>query len=207
MNRYLPIICAAALLLTGCARVYVRPAFDLKPHEAIGIVDVKCTSGNLTDVTTEKLIESMSEDQIGIQTVELGDESQLLSDVRLDSFGPDAYKAIGAKYDVGSVLLSQLTVSSVKPSFHIGPHLGTATMSAKVTAILTATLVQTSDGATIWTKSGKAERKVGGVTKAGGVYSFQAEDPDAAYGDLGLTLAHQVTRDFRHSWKCWCFGH
>jgi hypothetical protein len=200
-------VVTAALLLAGCARVFVPPSFDLKPHEALGLIDVKCPSaGDLADVVTQKLLESAAEEQIGIQVVEIGDERTALSAVARTELGPETYQALGDKYGIKSIFLGQLTVSDVKPSIFIGPGLDFASLSATVSATLAVRLVQTTNGATIWSKSASSEQTVAGVSKFGSSFSFQAEDPDEAYGELARRLARQVTRDFRHSWRFKCWG-
>jgi hypothetical protein len=200
-------VCIAALLLGGCARIYVPPAIDLKPHEVIGLIEFKSdTKGDLTEYVTQKFIESITEDQQELRIVELGDEATVLAAVGQASLGPDAYKAIAAKYDVKTVFIGDLKVSDVKPSLSIGPGFSFASFEAKVSANLVARLVETATGVTVWSNSGKAEHTVGGVTKSGSFFSFSAEDPEEAYGDLARGLCYKVTRDFRATWKhkCWC---
>jgi hypothetical protein len=70
---------------------------------------------------------------------------------------------------------------------------------------LIAKLVETGSGATLWSNSGDDERTVAGVSKFGSSFSFGADDPEHAYGDLARSLCRKVTRDFRHSWRHKCF--
>jgi len=200
-------VCIAALLLAGCARIYVPPAIDLKPHEVIGLIEFKSdTKGDLTEYVTQKFMESITEDQDELRIVELGDEATVLAATNQTALGPDAYGAIADKYHVNTVFTGELRVSDVRPSLSIGPGFSFASFEAKVSANLVARLVQTATGVTLWSNSGKAEHTVGGVTKAGSYFSFSAEDPEEAYGDLAHGLCYKVTRDFRHTWKhkCWC---
>ncbi len=201
------VVCIAALLLGGCARIYVPPAIDLKPREVIGLIEFASdTKGDLTGYVTQKFIESITEDQQELRIVELGDEATVLAAIGQTALGPDAYKAIAAKYNVNTVFIGDLKVSDVKPSFNIGPGFSFASIEAKVNASLVAKLVETATGVTLWSNSGKAEHTVAGVSKAGSYFSFSAEDPEEAYGDLARGLCYKVTRDFRHTWKhkCWC---
>jgi hypothetical protein len=198
-------VCIAALLLGGCARVYVPPAIDLKPHEVIGLIKFRSeTRGNLTDYVTQKFIESVTEDQQEIRIVELGDEAAVLAAVGETNLGPDAFKAIGDKYDVNTVFTGTLSVSEANPSCAFGP--GYASFEAKVNARLVARLVETATGATVWSNSGREERTVAGVSKFGSDFSFSAEDPEEAYGDLARSLCHRVTKDFRRTSKNTCCG-
>lgn len=198
---------AVALLLSGCARIYVPPAIDLKPNEVIGLVEFKSeTKGDLAEYVTQKFIESITEDQDELRIIELGDEATVLAAVGQSALGPDAYKAIGDKYDVKTVFTGELRVSDVTPSLSIGPGFSFASFEAKVSARLAARLVETEAGTTLWTNSGKAEHTVAGVSKFGSTFSFDAEDPEEAYGELARGLCRRVTSDFRHTWKhkCWC---
>jgi hypothetical protein len=205
MKSVLLALCAVAALLGGCARIYVPPAIDLKPREVIGLIEFKSDArGDLPGYVTQKFMESITQDQMEVRIVELGDEAKVLAAVGQTSLGPDAYKAIGDKYNVQTLFIGSLNVSDVKPSLSIGPGFDFASLEAKVNATLAAKLVETATGATLWTNSGRAEHTVGGVTKAGAFFSFSAEDPEESYGALARELCHKVTRDFRHSWKHKC---
>jgi len=199
-------VIAVALLFTGCARVYVPPAIDLKPHEVVGIIKFSSNSkGDLTDYVTQKFIESITEDQEELRVAELGNEKAVLAAIDQADLGPDALKAIGEKYKVASVFIGDLTVSDVKPSCIAGP--GFASFEAKVSAKLAVKLVETATGITLWTNSGRDERTVAGVSRFGSDLSFDAEDPDEAYGDLARELCRRVTHDFRHTRRSKCCCH
>lgn len=191
---------AVALLFTGCARVYVQPAIDLKPHEVIGLIEFSSDSkGELSKFVTQKFIESVTEDQSEIRIVELGDEAAVLAAVNETRLGPDAFKAIAEKYDVNTVFTGSLNVSEVNPSCAFGP--GYASVEGKVNARLAAKLVETATGATVWSNSARDERTVAGVEEFGSNFSFNAEDPEEAYGDLARTLCRRITHDFRGTWR------
>jgi hypothetical protein len=193
---------AVALLFTGCARVYVPPAIDLKPQETIGIIEFKSdTKGDLRELVTQKFIQSISEDQ-DLRIVELGDEQAVLEAVGMTHLGPDAFKAIGEKYDLNTVFTGNLDVTEATPSCGFGP--GYASFEAKVNARLAARLVETATGATVWSNSARDERTVAGVEKFGSSFSFTAEDPEKAYGDMARHLCRQITHDFRHSYRDKC---
>jgi hypothetical protein len=200
--RYAALAVAVALLFTGCARVYVPPAIDLMPKEVIGIIVFRSdTKGELAEFVTEKFIESITEDQ-ELRLVELGTEAKLLEEVDMTSLGPDAIKALGEKYDLNTLFIGTLNVSEAAPSCAFGP--GFASFEAKVNARLTAKLVETATGGTVWSNSGRDERTVAGVSKFGSSFYFDAEDPEHAYGDLARSLCRRVTRDFRHTWRNKC---
>ena len=185
-----------ALLFTGCARVYVQPAIDLGPHEVIGIIEFKTDAGgDMGEFVTRKFIQSVTEDQPDIKLVELGSEKDVLEEVGLNHLGPDAFKAIGEKHDLNTVFTGNLDVTEATPSCFFTP--GFASVEVKVNARLTARLVETSTGGTVWSNSARDERTVAGIQKFGHGLSFQAEDPEEAYGDMARSLCRRITHDFR----------
>ncbi len=191
---------AVALLFTGCARVYVQPAIDLRPHEVVGIIEFRTDArGALGEFVTQKFIQSVTEDQEDIRIVELGNEKTVLEAVGMTRLGPDAFKAIGEKYDLNTVFTGNLDVTEATPSCIFTP--GYASVEAKVNARLTARLVETSTGGTIWSNSARDERTVAGVSKFGHGLTFQAEDPEKAYGDMARHLCRRITHDFRGHWE------
>jgi len=188
------------LLFTGCARVYVQPAIDLKPHEVIGIIEFKTDAkGDLGEFVTQKFVQSVTEDQDEIKIVELGTEKDVLEAVGMTHLGPDALEAIGDKYDLNTVFTGNLDVAEATPSCGFGP--GYASFEAKVNARLTARLVETATGGTIWSNSARDERTVAGIEKFGHDFAFNAEDPEKAYGDMARSLCRHITHDFRGHWE------
>jgi hypothetical protein len=203
-------VAASALLLfaAGCARVYVPPRTDLGPHQNIGIIKFKpsIVSPGLAELTTQKFIQAVTEDQPGIRVVELGDETSVLAAVSQTVLGFDAWKAIGEKYGVRTVFAGDLNISNIQPKISIGPGLNFASFEAEVDATLFCRLVETGTGATIWSGSASEERTVGGISKWGNSYGFNAEDPNATYGDFARSLTRKATRDFRETWHYRCCG-
>jgi hypothetical protein len=194
--RTVTLTLAVALLFAGCARVYVQPAIDLKPHEVVGIIQFKTDAkGDLGEFVTQKFIQLVTEDQDEIKIVELGTERDVLEAIGMTHLGPDAYKAIGEKYDLNTVFTGNLDVTEATPSCFFTP--GFASVEAKVNARLSARLVETGTGGTVWSNSARDERTVAGVQKFGHGLSFQAEDPEEAYGDMARSLCRRITHDFR----------
>jgi len=205
MNRS-PLVAAAMLLLiAGCTKVIIPPAFDLEPREVIGLVEFKMTNqGQLGQLATRRFIQAVTEDQPGIRIVELGTETEVLAAVGHDRFSPDALKALGEKYDLRTVFLGEVAVSDIRPRIEIGPGLAFASFKADVDATLSARLVETSSAATIWSGSSADRRTVGEVSKFGSSFSFDARDPETAYGSLVTSLVYKATREFRETsrWRC-----
>jgi hypothetical protein len=200
-QNLLPAVVLLALA-TGCSKVIIPPAFDLQPHEVIGLVEFRMTNqGQLGQLTTRRFIQAVTEDQPGIRIVELGNETDVLAAVGADRLDPDALKAIGRKYDLRSVFLGEVAVSDIKPRIDIGPGLAFASFRADVDATLSARLVETGSAATIWSGSSADSRTIGEVSKFGSSFSFDARDPETAYGALVSALVYGATNDFRETWR------
>ena len=197
------VVAAVVCLVAGCARVYVPPKVDLKPFERIGIIEFTCSEeGKLGLAATRAFIQKVTTDQTDIGIIELGTEADILSGTGKTRVGPDELKELAKKYGVSSVFTGNLQVSEVRPRISIGPGLAFASFQAEVEASLTCRLVETETGATRWSGSSTSRQTVGGVSKFGAAFSFDAKDPQTAYGKLVRTLVHNATADFRHSWRC-----
>jgi hypothetical protein len=62
-------------------------------------------------------------------------------------------------------------------------------------------MIETETGASLWSNSARDVQRIGGVQ----VFSdkgvtFDADDPENAYGRLANSLVYVVTRDFRSRW-------
>ena len=63
---------------------------------------------------------------------------------------------------------------------------------------MTAKLLETEYGATVWTDSAHDTKAVARITMfPGGRAFFDARDPEEAYGDLVESLIGKITADFR----------
>jgi hypothetical protein len=193
------------ILSTGCSRVMVPPAFDLKPHEVIGIIQFKCNNeGKLAGFTTQKFMEWITTDQKDIAIIELGNEKDALAAIQKEKLGPEEVKLIGQKYNVKSMFVGEIEISDVHPHISIGPGFSFASASAEVEATLTVKLINTDNSATIWLGSSRGKSDVGSVGLFGGSFIFDAKDPELAYGKLVETLGKRATKDFRNTYKCKC---
>jgi len=207
MNKALFLFSIVALMLvtTHCGRkVMVPPRIDLKQHEVVGIIQFKSESkGELAPLTTKKFTEAIRRDQEMIRIVDLGTEAEVLKDIGYDKLNKAAFKAIGEEYDVATVFAGELLVSDVRPDISIN-LLFTAGMSvsAEVDATLDVRMVETESGASLWNTSVSKTREIGNVNIwEGGVFVFNAEDPERAYGKLVNALVEDASVDFRVTWR------
>lgn len=190
-------------VMVGCGpRIVVPPAIDLKDFEPLGIVVFECNkSGSIDRVVTQKFIEAITEDQKLIPIVELGSKKEVLKKAGTVKFGPEAVKTIGEKFGVKTLITGDLDISTIRPHVSLLPGITLINISADVAAGLTVKMMLCENGATVWTGSGRAEDEIGNISFLGGGFSFDARDPEEAYGDLGRYLAYNTTYDFRVTYK------
>lgn len=206
MKRRLTACCVIILIVTlfSCGKkVMVPPRIDLKGYEIIGIIDFICTNeGELGAFATRKFTEAIRQDQGMVRIIDLGTEKEVLDVIDHNRMDATAYKAIGEKYNVSTIFVGELVVSDVRPDITITPGLGYMGFGAEVDATLTAQMVETATGASVWGKSAEATESVGQVSIFGrNAFAFDADDPEKAYGKLVDALVNETTRDFRVTWE------
>ena len=208
MGKISSLTAAGLLLLVtfGCSgtkheTVTVPPRIDLTQHETIGVIDFTTTArGELGPFTTRRFTELARRDQGLVRIIEFGSESEALSSVGENEFSTETLKALGKKHGVRTIITGELTISEVKPDIRIHSW-SSGSLSGKVNATLAVELIETETGASIWSTSSRSTQSVGQITIfKGGDFSFDADDPERAYGDLVDSLVAQVTRDFRVSY-------
>lgn len=206
MRKFLGLsIIGLVLVITSCVhreRVVYPPAIDLKQHEVIGILEFKCSNkGNIAANITKRFMQAMRQDQGMVRIIELGSEKEVLKAVNVSKLGPEAYKAIGEKYGVSTIVKGEFIASEVKPDVSLFTGAGLANVSAKVDASLNTEMVESATGASLWNKSVSAVSKVGEVSVFSGKdFAFDAKDPDKAYGELMNNLVSRSTAEFRATW-------
>jgi len=210
MKRH--VVPVAALLLSalaGCSHrppvqsYSVPPRIDLTQHELIGVVEFTSTSdGKLAPLATRRFTEWARRDQGVVRIVELGPSKRLLRSMGRDRWDPELYKTLGRDRGLKTILVGELKISDIKPDIKVMASLASGQVSAQVDATLEVQLIETATGASIWSSSAGASKSVGHVSMFSGKrFSFDADDPDRAYGDLVDVLVDRTTRDFRVSWE------
>ncbi|MCK4330099.1 hypothetical protein KAX02_09680 [candidate division WOR-3 bacterium] len=206
MCRYVKvsILIIVLFLISGCGpRVMVPPEIDLTEYEVLGLIDFSSNmEGNHDEYATQKFIEAITENQKGIRIIELGSEDEILESLNQEKINSKAVKVIGEQYNVKTVIIGDLDISNVRPKIDILSLTKYMSFSAEVKASLSVRLLETNSGATIWTSSSQDEADVAHVSIiSGNLFSFDATDPDEAYGDLIDELVRDVTKDFRVTYK------
>lgn len=193
-----------AFFVFGCGpKALIPPEVDLTKYDAIGLIAFKSDAkGNLGKFVTQKFMEEINRSQKGIKIVELGKEDAVLKSIDRDTIGPKAIQIIGEKYDVGAIIMGDLKVSKIKPKISISSIIAAMSVKADVQASLIVRLIETKSGATIWTDSAEDKNTVASVNIfSKSDMSFEAKDPQEAYGDLAQTLVEDVTLDLKPRMK------
>lgn len=207
MKRMAFLLVSLTLIVSvvACGRkVMVPPRIDLTQHEIIGIIQFESDSkGELAPLTTRKFTEAIRRDQEMIRIIDLGTEAEVLKEIGHDRLNKAAFQEIGEKYEVATVFAGELLVSDVRPDISIA-LIFTAGMSvsAEVDATLDVQMVETETGASLWNASVTKTEEIGNVNIwEGGVFVFDAEDPEKAYGKLVHALVEDASQDFRVTWR------
>ena len=205
MRRTFTIVLAlAGLLALACAKrnvIEVPPRVDLREFGAIGIIQFESESkGNLPELATRRFIEALQESQPGVRVLELGPASEIEGLPDSGRIDHRAVKQIGGTYEVDAIVVGDLIVKDVHPRVDLMQTITTMSVSADVDAGLTARLLETGRGATVWTRSSSAMRTVAHVGMSGKTVRFDAQDPQQAYGELVDALVYDITYDFRPSY-------
>lgn len=197
--------CAAVILAAGtacggghrAATVTIPPRLELRQYgnvAALVTFTVENAKGSLHELATRRFSERVLSASRGVEILEIGDAEPLLKQSGERVFGGASAKVLGATRDAPVVFAGHLKVSNVKPSGGI-TGFGIPHLEATVSVDLTVALYSTKSGGTLWRAASSASEKVGQLSMAGGVPSFSAKDPGAAYGRLVDRLVAEVARD------------
>ena len=193
----LTVVCLAAIA-AACFHRY-PPRINLEPMGTIGMIQFKSAAkGNIAEYATQVFLEVLIKSQPGARIKELGREDEVLGEIGANRLGPEAFEALRSKFGVDTVFFGSLDVSNVRPRVDLATIITSLSVSAEVDAVMTARLVDTHDGTTLWTDSARDRKTVAHVSVfQGGAIFFDARDPEQAYGPLIRDLVLKTTRDFR----------
>lgn len=196
-------VVVAMIMVQGCTqRVLMPPRIDLKAHEVVGVIDFDCDGGDeFGPFLMDRFVEAVRCDQGMVRVLRLGSPSQVLETVNRSQLDPAACKAIGGHYGVKTIFTGRLTVSDVKPNISVTQALTSFNLSADVDAVLAVQMLEAESGASLWSASARDRQRIGGVSIFGDKsFTFDADDPENAYGALVDGLVYHVTPDFRAHW-------
>ena len=199
MKRIGIVLLACLFIATaGCAARYrtvrVAPRIDLTEHQIIAVVEFDSSSaGELGPLATRRFTDLARRDQGLVRMMDV--------DLDTEQRNHTVFKELGQRYDARTILVGSLEVSDIRPELSISKTLLSGSLTANVDATLTVDLIESVTGASIWSASARTTRTVGHISVFNGKnFTFDAEDPEQAYGDLIDALVTQVTSDFRATW-------
>jgi len=191
-------------MLTGCSntvtvKVPVAPRVDLGHYQTVGLVTFTASNGDaeLARMGTQRFLSAIQEAQPGTRVVELGPESKVLSSVKHKNWDMSTLAALKKESGVDAVFTGRIDVTNAKPQVGFSSVWSSVSVRADVDAFVSARLVETESGATVWADSGRRTENVGGAdfNKFGG--SAGGRDPNGAYGHMVDCLVVQITDAFR----------
>jgi hypothetical protein len=200
MRGFIAPILLAFFLVSGCSStvlVTVPPRVDLKGYGTLGVVDFTSNYGLGSARAAQQLQEQIQSAQPGTRFIELGSRETVLAAVGRNQLDADAAKRIGKKYGVDAVFLGEIAYSDPKTDIRVNDLAKLdAGLRTEVKGDISARLVETASGASVWSNSGWVRRQVGrvNVSEQGISGSMTRSDPRE---EMVPALVYQITHDFR----------
>jgi hypothetical protein len=204
MRSYLGFGLVSLAMLCGCSStvlVSVPPRVDLKSYATLGIVDFTSNaSGPMGARATQQLQEQVQSAQPGTRFIELGSREALLAAVGRSQLDAEAAKRIGRKYGVGAIFLGDIVYSEPKTDIRVNDLTRLdAGVRTEVRGDISARLLETGSGASVWSSSGWVRRQLGRINVSaeyGVSGTMSKSDPRE---EMVPALVHQLMHDFRPS--------
>ena len=195
-------ILAVAALLSACSRtvvVPVPPRMDLKGYGTVGIVDFNSNSERgISARATRQFQEQVQAAQPGTRFIELGERQELLAAVGARQLDAVSLRKIGQKYGVAAVFVGDLAYSEPRVDVKVSDMAKLeGGVRAEIRGDISARLLETASGASVWSTSGWARRQVGSL-KLSADYGVSGGMSQAnPREEMVPTLVHEITHDFR----------
>jgi hypothetical protein len=195
------LVCIAVLFAAaGCVRyAIVPPAVDLTALKTLGLIDFRAenTKGDLYVMATQYFLQEVSAAQ-RVPVLELRLLEGVLDEIGKPALDRDAALAIGEKFGVDAFFVGEIQVTKVKPRIDlVAPLSKTLFARATFDMSVTARLISTANGATLWTASVVRQGTVGAVGMEDAVPVFRVRDKDTALEDTLREIMFRLTWDFR----------
>lgn len=199
---------AASLLLSlallGCSStvvVPVPPRIDLSGYPILGIVEFASNSDRAISAhATRRFQEQIQAAQPGTRFVELGSREAVLAATGGRQLDLDALKRIGEKYGVAAVFLGEIAYSEPKTDLQIVDLAKLeGGMRAEIRGDISARLVETRTGASVWSNSAWMRKQIGAVrvSAESGVSADMSQSNPR--DEMVPALVYRLTDDFRPS--------
>jgi hypothetical protein len=191
-------------MLWGCSHtvlVPVPPRMDLHSYGTLGVVEFACDSDPSIDAQATREFEArIHAAQPGTPLVELGSRGAVLAAVGGRKFDADALRKIGAKYGVDAIFLGEIAYSEPKTDVKLTDVTKLeGDVRTVVRGDIFGRLVETRNGASVWSSSAWATKQVGrlSVSAERGVSgAMRSSNPRE---EMVATLVYHLTQDFRPS--------
>ena len=202
MNKYVVVLALA--MLGACSHsvlVPVPPRVDLQGYGTLGIVEFGSNSERTISArATRQFQEQVQAAQPGTRFIDLGDRPALLASLGVKQLDSAAMRKIREKYGVGAVFLGDIAYSQPRVDVNIGDLTKLeGGMRAEMKGELSAQLLETASGASVWSSSGWVRRPLGSVSVSaehGVSGGMRNSDPRE---EMVPALVREVTQDFRPS--------
>lgn len=197
------ILALLALFLGACAQpimlVTVPPRVDLARYATLGIVDfTSAPERALGERAARQLVEQVQAAQPGTRFIELGGRDTLLASVGSRQFDPRTLKKIGEKHGLAAVFIGELAYTEPMVDVKLTDLTKLeGGVRAEMKGEVSARLIETSTGASVWSRSTDARRQIGGVrvsAEQGVSGGMRGSDPREG---MLPALVYQLTHDFR----------
>jgi hypothetical protein len=197
------ILALLALFLGACAQptvlVTVPPRVDLARYATLGIIDFTAAPDRALGPRAARAFEEQVQAaQPGTRFIDLGDRESLLASLGARQLDPRTLKKIGEKHGVAAVFIGELAYT--EPTVDV-KLTDLAKLEGGVRADMkgevSARLVETATGASVWSRSTEARRQIGGVrvsAEQGVSGAMRSSNPREA---MLPALVYQLTHDFR----------
>lgn len=197
------ILALLALFAGGCAQptvlVTVPPRVDLARYATLGIVDfTSAPERALGERAARQLVEQVQAAQPGTRFIELSDRETLLASVGSRQLDPRTLKKIGEKHGVAAVFIGELAYTEPMVDVKLTDLTKLeGGVRAEMKGEVSARLIETATGASVWSRSTNARRQMGGV-RVSAEQGVSGGMRDANPREAMLpALVYELTHDFR----------
>ena len=200
-NVGLYLVCVSLFVCCG-HYVLLPPAIDLLPYERVGLISfsVEEAEGHLDTIATQQFLQEILYSQSGVQIIEIGDLEEVLSEIDKTRLDPDAAASIGERFGVSAYFYGSVQLSEVKPKIDVIGLVQGGRVQAVFDMTVTARMISTETGATLWTDSIFREGNLAYLSMTrGGVPYFDVKDKNDEMNKMIEDMIQELTRDFRPS--------
>src|SRR5262245_9224894 len=174
IKRTLAGVFAAFMLFgsqTGCSsygtiQVPVAPRVSLATYPTIGLVTFASdkADNDMRRLATQQFLEAVQYAQPSTRVVELGEEGRVLGSIDRKKWEAKTFMAIKKKHGVDAVFIGRFDVEKSKPNVSLSAAMvRSLSVSSDVKGTLSAKLIETGSGATMWTNSSNRTQTVSAV--------------------------------------------